>query len=361
MGHRKRRTQEILEELQANGGRIKVFDDIYHGEAYLSAVNRGDIGDNDIVLMFSMDGVQLYQDKTSDCWIYIWVIYDLSPDLRYKKKYVIPGGVIPGPNNPGNTDSFLCPGFHHLVGLQKAGLPIWHSRNKCLFKSFPYLYLGSADGPGSVHFTGLVGHQGVYLCRLYCGLKGRHKQGASTYYPALLKPDNYTVAGCDHDDIDPGSVNGCSPEDYQANLKKLLASRNPTDYKTRRNDTGISTLSIFMACPPKRRLAVPAGFGGDCMHAATINLGDLLPPLWHGLFTCSETDNVASWDWAVLNSDAWKFHGAAVESCKPFIPGSYDRPPRNIAEKISSGYKAKELVFAGPVYRTENIHRTELD
>jgi len=56
--------------------------------------------------MFSVDGAQLYAKKASACWIYIWVLFNLSPDRRYKKKHVFIGGFIPGPNNPKNLDSF---------------------------------------------------------------------------------------------------------------------------------------------------------------------------------------------------------------------------------------------------------------
>ncbi|KAF8174373.1 hypothetical protein BJ912DRAFT_990148 [Pholiota molesta] len=90
------------------------------------------------------------------------------------------------------------------------------------------MYLAAADGPGSVHFTGLVGHHGAFPCRLYCSLKGRHKPGTPHYYPALQKPNNYTVQNCDHPDVDPASILGGSAPEYCVNLQYLLRSRNPT-------------------------------------------------------------------------------------------------------------------------------------
>ena len=75
--------------------------------------------------MLSIDGAQLYAHKMSDCWIYLWVIMDLSPDDRYKKRHVLPGGFIPGPNKPKILDSFLFPGLHHVRALQIEGLHIW--------------------------------------------------------------------------------------------------------------------------------------------------------------------------------------------------------------------------------------------
>jgi hypothetical protein len=50
--------------------------------------------------MLSIDSAQLYAHKASDCWIYIWVIMDLSPDEHYKKRHILPGGFISGPNKP---------------------------------------------------------------------------------------------------------------------------------------------------------------------------------------------------------------------------------------------------------------------
>ena len=87
------------------------------GEDYLRCVLGGIIGMEDTVLMISMDGAQLYESKQSDCWIYLWVILNLSPDIRYKKKYVLIGGVIPGPHKPKNVDSYLYTGLHHLSAL----------------------------------------------------------------------------------------------------------------------------------------------------------------------------------------------------------------------------------------------------
>jgi hypothetical protein len=81
------------------------------------------------------------------------------------------------------------------------------------------------------------------------------------------------------------------------------------------------------------------------MHLLCLNTPDLLIPLWRGLFTCEKTDNKATWDWAVLQGDTWKQHGQAVADATPYLPGSFGRPPRNLAEKINSRYKAWEFML----------------
>ena len=67
--------------------------------------------------------------------------------------------------------------------------------------------------------------------------------------------------------------------------------------------------------------------------------------LWQGKFDCASTDSRTSWAWAVLQGDIWKTHGQDVANCTPYLPGSFDRPPHNPAEKINSGYKAWEFLL----------------
>jgi hypothetical protein len=82
------------------------------------------------------------------------------------------------------------------------------------------------------------------------------------------------------------------------------------------------------------------------MHLPALNIPDLFLPLWRGTFECDKTDNKCLWDWSTLsNVTAWKAHGKMVADATPYIPGSFDRPPRNPAEKISSGYKAWEFLL----------------
>jgi hypothetical protein len=127
---------------------------------------------------------------------------DLPPEIRYKKDHVLPGGFIPGPNKPKNLDSFIFPGLHHLSALQREGLNIWDAWTKITSKSFPFLALATADAPGMACINGFVGHQGKLHCRLYCPIVGRHRPEQPAHYSPLQKPINYSVAGCDHDDVD---------------------------------------------------------------------------------------------------------------------------------------------------------------
>jgi hypothetical protein len=344
MRHRVRETQRILDELDNNQNEQTSWDDIYSGSDYINAVRSGKIGTDDMVLMLSIDGAQLYQSKESDCWIYIWVVLDLAPDLRYKKRHVLPGGFIPGPHKPKNVDSFLFPGMHHACALSKEGMNNWDAYQDRIFLSKVFPLLGAADGPGLTYLNGLTGHSGAYGCRLYCPVKGRRKDGGNHYYPALLKPENYHVDGCDHDDVDPVNLSGGNQQEYLISLATLLTARTQAEYQMLRKETGISKPSIFSGFPTDKSIGVPLCFGSDLMHLISLNITDLLLNLWRGRLDCDPNDSKETWDWAVLIGNTWKEHGKRVAEATRYLPGSFDRPPRNPVEKISSGYKAWEFL-----------------
>ena len=351
MKHRRKRTDEIFAHLEANNFEIDVYDDVYTGSDYLEAVASGKIKPDDIMLQLSLDGAQLCRDKESDCWMYIFVIHNLPPDVRYKQAYVIPGGFIPGPNKPKDIDSFIFPGLHHLLALQREGLHIFDSSTGRRIRDvIPFIALVTADSPGMASVAGMVGHQGKYGCRLYCSLPGRHREGDGHYYPVLLKPLNYNVHGCSHGDVSPSDLSHFRTniqQRYYTNLSLLCQSRNQTQFRENRLETGICKQTIFSGMPIKT-LGIPNSFVLDIMHLVALNNTDLLLGLWRGTLKSYGKDlEINAWlRWCVLkNKDIWKVHGKTVAMATPYLPTSFDRAPRNPAEKINSGYKAWEFLL----------------
>ena len=101
---------------------------MFCGKEYLEALG---IEGNDTVLIFSVDGAQLYRSKQSNTWIGIWVNANLPPNMRYSKDTVEPAFVIPGPRKPKTIESFLLTTLRHLAAIQKHGLPVWNGATRC--------------------------------------------------------------------------------------------------------------------------------------------------------------------------------------------------------------------------------------
>ncbi|TFY57813.1 hypothetical protein EVG20_g8395 [Dentipellis fragilis] len=305
---------QCMREILASGC-IDIYDDLYCGTDLLDAMRKGQIASSDSVLFFSIDGAQLYQSKASDCWIYIWILLDLAPDVRYKKPHVLPGGIIPGPNKPKNLDSFLFPGLHHLAALQREGLQVWDAAKLEIVTDHPFLDLIGADTPGMAALDGMVGPQGRLGCRFYCDYPGRRKHGGSQYYPACLKPLYYDIPGCNHADVVLHDFTETSEDKnrrYLRNLQVVRSSRNQAEFRRNRLETGICKPTIFSGLHSSHRLHIPACFPPDLMHLASLNLTDLLLGLWRGVIDCDPDDDKSTWDWMVLRREVWINHGKAV-------------------------------------------------
>lgn len=338
------KAREVLNTIvTTHSPHIPVVDDIAMGWDFLGAVLDGDIKEHDVVLMVSLDGAQLYDSKDSDCWMYIWIIGNLSPDTRYRKLNVLPGSFIPGPKKPKNVDSFLFPGMHHLAAIQREGLAVWDPLSDSHCMAHVYLLFTTADGPGLVYWDGMVGHSGKNGCRLYCGLPGRRKEHGHRYYPALLCPRDRVPEGSNHADIDAFSLPPGGSSDYLHNLTKIVSSPNQTQWDKMKTKTGLTKPPLILGLNPLRSLGVPLSMTTDIMHLAG-NISDLLISLWRGNMDVGPTDDKSTWDWAILkDEDLWASHGREVAAAGSFLPGSYDRKPRNIAEKINTQYKTWEF------------------
>ncbi|KIK34824.1 hypothetical protein CY34DRAFT_26760 [Suillus luteus UH-Slu-Lm8-n1] len=215
-----------------------VYKDILHGKQYLDAYQSGKIKEGDPILMLSINSAQLYESKQSDCWVYIWVIFDHAPDERYQKKYVLPGGLI-----------------------------IWDGAHEISFTSHPFLFVAMADGPRMVFLTGLVGHHRKMGCHLYLFL--------------------WPHGGDTHPDIPIDHIPTARSFDYECNLECIIRCRNMAKYEQVRLQTGIMKPSIFCGFNTSQILPVPLCFGSDIMHDWTI----LMKETWkaHGTVVVDAT------------------------------------------------------------------------
>lgn len=337
----------------------RVYDDIFSGSDIRALAEELHLAADDYLVGFSLDGAQVYQNKKSDTWIGIWMIYNYDPATRYLNKFVLPGHVIPGPCKPKVQDSFLFRPFYHLSALQHEnggrGMAVWDAlRGENIHSRVIFLF-GTADAVGLTELDGRVGHHGAQGCRVGCEMKGRHKPSSGHYCAAHLRPNDFVTDDCNHPDYNfRFPQKSLSPDAYKTKLAKVVSSKDQPDFERNRKLTGISKPSILSGLSPRLMLQVPKCFTVDLMHLGFINLGELLIPLWRGTIRCDATDDKATWDWATLVGQTWIEHGKLVAAATKYFPSSFHRPPRNPAEKISSGFKATEyylyLFGLGPAF-----------
>jgi hypothetical protein len=359
MSYRRTRTAESHVEARiSQTGRPPILHDYIDGTLYhqFTQPQRPVIGDDDIVVMFSIDGAQLLRSKASDCWIYTWVICNLAPEERLQKVFVLPGGFIPEPDNPKNIDSFIYTGLQHANALMKEGLNLWSAAEpERPIVSRPFVGFDTADQMALSKVNGLVGVHGAHGCRLYCPQISRRKAtgGDGHYYPACqcpLGPNGERLAGeGEPQDYDPAHPQPASAIQYQQNLKYLMESTSQAEYVKRRLATGITRPSLFSAL--SHAFPFPLCLTPDIMHLFGSNIPSLFITLWHANPRQRDVDDDPDdWGFAALRDPVrWMQLGKEIENSRVYLPSSFERAPRNLAEKINSQYKTWEycLVFWG--------------
>lgn len=346
--YRMKKTAEVLERRDnvrtPEDRKNLVYDDIFSGDDFVELHRRLSLTESDITVGFAIDGAQLYDSKKSDTWIGIWIIYDLDPVHRYKRKHVLPALVVPGPEKPKDMDSFTYRAFHHLSALQRENGGLGVRMQDALLGEILcriILLLLMADAVGLVELDGRVGHHGGKGCRLGCPMKSRHKANSGHYYPAHLLPLNFTVQGCSHPDILPRDVKNPDPSIYDINLASILASTSQRDYERRRLEAGLVKPSMSSGLERRFMFRLSLQFSLDLMHLFMLNGGDLWIPLWRATIPHGDDDPPPAWPWHLPHED-WITHGAAVGDTTRYFPSSFHRPPRNPAEKVNTNYKATE-------------------
>ena len=347
MHYLEKRLAENLAIANANDGPLAVYDDTSCGQDLLDAWSTGRFKKTDVALQFSIDGAQLRPDQPSEAWVFIWVIHNLPPELRYKKAFVIPGAIVPGPNKLGDIDSFLFPSLYHVAALQREGLHIYDAHLDVVIpRATPIILFGTADSLGSASMSGMVGHSGRYGCHLYCDMLGRRRDGDTHYYPVMKLPRAYSIEGCCHADIsveDLRQYRKNLPWKYERNINHLLSATSEKMFRKHQLDVGLCKQTLFSGLPVQL-LRIPSIFTMDIMHLSVLNDPDLFLKLFTGKLDVCEPDERSTWDWAIFykNSVLWNAHGATVPMAVPFIPSSFGRAPQDLAKKMNSGYKAWE-------------------
>jgi len=132
-----------------------------------------------------MDGVQVVRQKTHDVWPILLIQNNLPPDMRYKKDNLITVGIIPGPKQSYDFESFLHPLIDQFKRW-KRGVRAWDGFRREWFVLRASIIQVGGDQPAVASLMGMKGPRGKFPSRM-CSFEVQARQG---YYYPLLSPRN---------------------------------------------------------------------------------------------------------------------------------------------------------------------------
>ncbi|RXW12264.1 hypothetical protein EST38_g13590 [Candolleomyces aberdarensis] len=140
----------------------------------------------DVAFALSTDGAQLTMKKLSNTWVLILILFNFPPEMRYKSSNIMVNFAIPGPDSPGDIESFLYPLFEEFAQASE-GFWMWDAVDSAMFINRFYPVLGNGDMLGSAKINGMAGHTAFYGDRFSMVPAARNRlQGNNAkalYYP----------------------------------------------------------------------------------------------------------------------------------------------------------------------------------
>jgi hypothetical protein len=229
--------------------------------------------DTDIALGLSADGVCPFKNRKSTCWPLISVLYNLKPEMCFLLEHVIRFGVIPGPREPCDLDSFLIPLRDELWRLAR-GVATFNALRGCVFLLRAYLIRVFGDMPAMAKLMRMKGPNAVHPCRA-CTIKGvcDVEGGSKTNYVLLHRSDGPAYDGFN-----------LPLRTYNKFIRDAISVNTaPTDTEAERRSkaTGINGLPVLSTLTS---LSFPDSFGHDLMHLIPENIVKNLISLWTGDF-----------------------------------------------------------------------------
>ncbi|KAL5634296.1 hypothetical protein ACGC1H_006190 [Rhizoctonia solani] len=245
----------------------------------------------DIAYMVMLDGVQLFKQPTnqkSSCWPIMAQNLNLSASQRAKLRNLIPLGVIPGPNQPKDFDSFLVP-FVEEALEQARGVETYDVTTGKKFTLRAHPVIISGDMQVIKHVTQMKGPNGKLPCR-GCEISGIYHTCRRKYYIPLTNPIDKPDAIPDdrwNPDAGPNEYTGFDPLNLPLRtarrIDKQLDKIDAATTKTKREELetkfGLSGNSILSRIPS---IKCPDSYPHEFLHLFLLNHGKALFSLWSG-------------------------------------------------------------------------------
>ena len=285
----------------------------------------------DIAFALSTDGAQLTMKKKSDTWILILMLLNLPPEIRNKSKYVIYPFTIPGPNPPGNIESYLYTLFEDMA-IASEGIWMWDAVDSSYFVHRAYICMALGDMLGSAKLNGMAGHSAIYGDRfsMVKGARVNNKKGAKAqYYP--ISSSASSVFNPDRPSYNFRNLPLREEGSYWKTIEKLQNAQNKAQCTSITKDTGISRMPLCAASPA---FLHPSFFPLDPFHLFYENCMAFIWDLWTTLSVPTDPIHV--------NKDIACRFGQLIPKAMFTLPASFCGLVRDPFLKRQSQYKIYE-------------------
>ncbi|KAF7350068.1 hypothetical protein MVEN_01308700 [Mycena venus] len=301
----------------------------------------------DVALGASWDGFAPFKRRKKTAWPLILFNYDLPPELRFLLEYILALGVIPGPNKPKDSDSFLWPAIQELLRLA-AGVRAFDVLSGKLFALRAYLILVFGDIPAVSMFMRMKGNNGISPCRM-CKIVGLRIPGAcGTVHYVPLDRSCHPEVRANRSAIkvyDAGNLPLRTHDEIIAQGKEVEAAVTTAQADRLAKKYGVKGVPLLSYLPS---LSFPQSFGYDFMHLIWENLIKNLVLLWTGEFKGLD-DGREDYE---LSKAVWEVIATETASASDTIPSAYGSRIPNIAKdrsNVSAEMWSFWTLYLGPV------------
>src|SRR6266576_804414 len=281
----------------------------------------------DVAFALSTDGAQLTMKKQSNTWVAILILLNLPAEIRYKTNVMVPF-IVPGPQSPGDIESFMYPLFEDIAKSNE-GIWMWDAIDSSYFVNHAYICMILGDMLGSAKMSGMAGHSAVHgdRLRLVEGARSSLKKGSKYQYYPVNPPQNwkYNPSRCSSYDLNNLPIR--DEKSYWDVIEKLNNAQTNAIIKK----SGISRMPLAAASPA---FLHPSFFPLDPFHLFFENI---MPFIWDIWTTESTPDEEIH-----LSKDMAKQLGQLVANGMKTLPPALSGPVHDPHLKRQSQYKAYE-------------------
>jgi hypothetical protein len=317
----------------------RMMTDVWDGDLIKQLQQRHILDrETDLCFTFSTDGVKVFKTRSA---FHIWPLFlinnNLPIDQRYKKENVLLLGVIPGPNQPKDLDSFLRPMIDEFKVLA-TGIPqVYNGYTKQYFTLRAFIPFVCADSKGRETLMGVTGLNSYRYC-FYCNAWGVHSggRGGHIYCPFKLPHDlssearqNPKISMFEERDVLTEPLDLRTDDMYRRQAWHVFDQAD-----THSGDVGIKRLTVWAEL---ESIVFPWSFVLDSMHLFWENILPFLFNFWRGKIlndSPNGTDDKfrLSEDAFNVTPEQWLKIGEGMkESCANF-PTAWGDAPRDIVK-----------------------------